>query len=99
MLLRGTFQRELDSTTEWLWDVAMGPVEGLLEDDRAAVLIPDGVIGLLPLHAARDRERPLHHRSLVDGLCSNGARHGARPQPRGGLDSDHRSGRGQSGPR
>lgn len=42
----------LDNTTRWLWRVLIGSlVETLATVDRA-VLIPVGVLGLLPLHAA-----------------------------------------------
>ncbi|MEV6846174.1 CHAT domain-containing protein [Actinoplanes sp. NPDC051411] len=44
---------ELDQVTGWLWDVAMGP---LIDDVRPAgesfALVPCGLLGVLPLHAA-----------------------------------------------
>jgi CHAT domain-containing protein len=44
----------LEETTGWLWDQLMGPVVAALTDlgvERAA-LVPQGWLGLLPLHAA-----------------------------------------------
>ncbi|MDQ7030282.1 MAG: CHAT domain-containing protein [Ardenticatenia bacterium] len=44
----------LEATTRWMWDVAMGPVVERLRErglDRA-VLIPTGLLALLPWHAA-----------------------------------------------
>ncbi|GIV79177.1 MAG: hypothetical protein KatS3mg050_3571 [Litorilinea sp.] len=44
----------LNTTTRWLWDVAMGPLIARLHaaGAREAVLVPTGLLGLLPLHAA-----------------------------------------------
>jgi hypothetical protein len=44
----------LDEMTRWLWDVLMAKLgEALLNRDiRAALLIPQGALSLLPLHAA-----------------------------------------------
>jgi CHAT domain-containing protein len=42
----------LDSTTRWLWDVTMGPVIGGLQGIARVKLVPCGLLGLLPLHAA-----------------------------------------------
>jgi CHAT domain-containing protein/tetratricopeptide (TPR) repeat protein len=44
---RGT----VDAVTSWLW-AAMGPVLAALAPATAATLIPGGLLGLLPLHAA-----------------------------------------------
>jgi len=48
----GSWLRELDDIGEWLWDVAMGPIAQAVLPARAGVLIPAGLLGLLPLHAA-----------------------------------------------
>lgn len=60
--LRVRWLGALDQTLNWLWRVLMGPVTAELEtvtapsDDSGsppeAVLIPSGLLGLLPLHAA-----------------------------------------------
>lgn len=42
----------LDNTTRWLWQVLMGSLVEVLGTVETAVLIPVGVLGLLPLHAA-----------------------------------------------
>ena len=44
----------LDHTTHWLWDALMAPVVQTLTDFGAthAVFIPQGLLGLLPLHTA-----------------------------------------------
>lgn len=60
----------LDNTTRWLWQVLMGSlVETLATTDRA-VLIPVGVLGLLPLHAAwtDDPTLPTGRRYALDQL-------------------------------
>ena len=48
---RETWFGALDNITRWLWQVLMEPVVKALSAERA-VLIPVGVLGLLPLHAA-----------------------------------------------
>ncbi len=59
----------LDGTTRWLWDSVMGP---LLADcqGRCITLIPTGLLGLLPLHAAwRERpSEPTGRRYAIDDL-------------------------------
>jgi CHAT domain-containing protein len=42
----------LDNTTRWLWQVLMGSLIEALGTVERATLIPVGVLGLLPLHAA-----------------------------------------------
>ena len=58
----------LDTVTGWLWDAAMGPVLETLGADRQAVLVPIGLLGLLPLHAAwtKDPGRPTGRRYALD---------------------------------
>ena len=41
----------IDGTTQWLYDTVMGPLLGALEEAKA-VLVPCGLLALLPLHAA-----------------------------------------------
>lgn len=74
---------QLDLTLEWLWDAALGPLLSLdlLSDlylgnqvvDRARplVLVPVGILGLLPLHAAwtADENAPAKRRYALDDLC------------------------------
>jgi CHAT domain-containing protein len=57
----------LDDVTRWLCDVAMGPVLAQLDVDRV-VLIPTGLLGLLPLHAAwtEDKTAPSGRRYAID---------------------------------
>ncbi|MEM7173233.1 MAG: CHAT domain-containing protein [Pseudomonadota bacterium] len=68
--------RELESVTagicRWLWAGLMGPLNSTLKrllaarkaDDpvREVVLLPSGLLGLLPLHAAQDRQK----RTFID---------------------------------
>lgn len=42
----------LDTTTAWLWNAAMGTVLQELRGADALVVVPGGLLGLLPLHAA-----------------------------------------------
>lgn len=60
----------LVKTSEWLYDEVMGPVAAELGGHSGAVLVAGGLLGLLPLHAARtpDRTRPTGHRYLLDDL-------------------------------
>jgi len=44
--------RCLDEVTGWLWPTLMEPVLGNLGKAKQVVLIPGGLLGLLPLHAA-----------------------------------------------
>lgn len=58
----------LDTVTGWLWDTAMGQVLDALGTKRRAVLVPAGLLGLLPLHAAwtKDPGRPTGRRYALD---------------------------------
>jgi len=42
----------VDEVTGWLWPAAMGPVLEALPGVRRALVVPVGLLGLLPLHAA-----------------------------------------------
>jgi CHAT domain len=47
------FSAALEELTHWLWDAAMGPVLAALGPAPGdVVLVPAGLLGLLPLHAA-----------------------------------------------
>ena len=50
----GGWETALEETTHWLWEVAMGPILKMLSNQGAsrATVIPQGFLGLLPLHAA-----------------------------------------------
>ena len=67
-----TWLAALDSTTRWLWDAAIGP---LLDELRKVgteqvTLVPTGVLGLLPLHAAwvKDESCQTGRRYALDEL-------------------------------
>jgi len=70
------WEEALRKVTDWLWTSAMGPiVEDLLRHAPAqedgpprAVLIPGGLLGLLPLHAASrsDPSRPTGREHVLD---------------------------------
>jgi CHAT domain-containing protein/tetratricopeptide (TPR) repeat protein len=51
---RDAWLTALDETTRWLWDTLMGPLTQTITDlgSVRAILIPQGALGLLPLHAA-----------------------------------------------
>jgi len=61
----------LDSVTNWLWDSLMGLLtEKLLESGIShAVLIPQGWLGLLPLHAAWTGGNGKSRRYALDDVC------------------------------
>jgi CHAT domain-containing protein len=62
----------IDETTRWLWDAAMDRVvEGLTDlGSDHATLIPAGLLGLLPLHAAwtEDPAQPTGRRYALDEI-------------------------------
>ncbi|MBE1490967.1 hypothetical protein [Plantactinospora soyae] len=49
---RAAWPAALDELTGWLWPAVMGPVLDRLEGHARAVIIPTGLLPLLPLHAA-----------------------------------------------
>ncbi len=51
---RTAWFNSLEEITHWLWDVLMGPLVDALTSNGVdrAILIPQGLLGLLPLHAA-----------------------------------------------
>jgi CHAT domain-containing protein len=67
---REAWLKELDSLLRWLWDAVMGPMVAALSSQCEAVLIPAGVLGLLPLHAAwtEDPRTPTGRRYACDGI-------------------------------
>jgi CHAT domain-containing protein/tetratricopeptide (TPR) repeat protein len=67
---RAAWFATLDETTRWLWDMLMGPLMEVLGQHgiECAALVPQGWLGLLPLHAAwtdRDGSR----RYAMDEVC------------------------------
>ena len=52
--LKQKWMDTLDNTTKWLWDIFMGQLVAYLLENQInqAVLIPQDLLGLLPLHAA-----------------------------------------------
>jgi CHAT domain-containing protein/predicted negative regulator of RcsB-dependent stress response len=69
---RAAWLEAIKETTRWLWDAAMGPVVEALTDfgNNRATLIPAGLLGLLPLHAAwtEDPAQPTGRRYALDGI-------------------------------
>jgi tetratricopeptide (TPR) repeat protein len=77
------WRQALDETTHWLWDSAMGPIvhslmapEPSRHGNRAltvaqAILIPTGLLGVLPLHAAwrLDDTAPSGRRYALDEVA------------------------------
>lgn len=49
---RPAWNAELNDLTRWLWDEIMGPTLDQLGGAREVTLIPGGLLGLFPLHAA-----------------------------------------------
>lgn len=73
-----TWLDALEATTRWLWDAAMGPVVQSLVQTAGdtgitpgALLIPGGLLGSLPLHAAwtDDSDAPGGRRYALDSVC------------------------------
>ncbi|MFI9248713.1 CHAT domain-containing protein [Streptomyces sp. NPDC053069] len=60
----------LDEVTRWLWDAVMEPVVAALAPAVRAALVPAGLLGLLPLHAAwrEDASAPTGRRYALDDL-------------------------------
>ena len=69
---RAAWHDALDQAAGWLWDAAMQPVAQHLAAQAAAqaVLLPAGLLGLLPLHAAwtEDPSTPTGRRYALDSL-------------------------------
>jgi CHAT domain-containing protein len=61
----------VEEVTGWLWEAVMGPVLEALAPATRAVLVPTGLLGLLPLHAAwtADPAAPTGRRYVLDELC------------------------------
>jgi len=57
-----------DSVTAWLWQATLGPVLDQLGDAESILLVPGGLLGLLPLHAAwtPDKSQPSGRRHAID---------------------------------
>ncbi|MGV1010216.1 MAG: CHAT domain-containing protein [Dermatophilaceae bacterium] len=49
---RQAWWRAVDRTTQWLWEVVMEPVHAQLAEGQAIALVANGLLGVLPLHAA-----------------------------------------------
>jgi hypothetical protein len=66
----GAWLAALDSITGWLWDAVMGPLLPAVAANGRAVLVPTGLLGLVPLHAAwsPDSSRPSGRRYALDGV-------------------------------
>lgn len=64
----GVWLGTVDAVTAWLWNTAMRPVLESLGTGTSAVLVPSGLLALLPLHAAwaPDASRPTGRRYVVD---------------------------------
>jgi CHAT domain-containing protein/tetratricopeptide (TPR) repeat protein len=66
----GAWNGTLDVLTAWLWKAAMAPVLDAVGDASAVVLVPVGLLGVLPLHAAwtADSSCPTGRRYVLDQL-------------------------------
>ncbi|GAB3061349.1 hypothetical protein GCM10027053_24540 [Intrasporangium mesophilum] len=49
---RQAWWRAVDGTTQWLWEAVMEPVHARLAEGQAVALVANGLLGVLPLHAA-----------------------------------------------
>jgi tetratricopeptide (TPR) repeat protein len=49
---REDWWRAIDAVTSWLWEAAAADVLDALGETRRAVLVPAGLLGVLPLHSA-----------------------------------------------
>lgn len=68
--LREAWSDQLDEVTHWLWQVAAGELVAAVGDAGQVTLIPCGLLGLLPLHAAwtDDAATPTGRRYLTDQM-------------------------------
>jgi tetratricopeptide (TPR) repeat protein len=66
----GAWAQAVDDVTEWLWDAGMGPLLEALEPADRATLVPGGLLGLLPLHAAWRPENGSRRYALDDVLLT-----------------------------
>jgi CHAT domain/Tetratricopeptide repeat len=66
--ISGEKAKALDHVTRWLWDVLMGPLLERVAFPPRLTLIPIGLLGLLPLHAAWTSETtaPTERRYVLD---------------------------------
>ncbi|BCJ39758.1 hypothetical protein GCM10010168_77860 [Actinoplanes ianthinogenes] len=66
------WRRHLPGLTGWLWDAVAGPLLDALPGAPRITLVPAGLTGLLPLHAARcaDAARPSGYRYLIDDVVA-----------------------------
>ncbi|MFE7840075.1 CHAT domain-containing protein [Streptomyces sp. NPDC057474] len=64
----GVWRGTLDVVTAWLWNAAMRPVLDCLGTAVSAVLVPTGLLGMMPLHAAwtPDASAPTARRYAMD---------------------------------
>jgi CHAT domain-containing protein len=69
---RRDWMSALDKTTRWMWEICMGEITNRLSGQGVgqAMLIPSGLLGLLPLHAAwtEDADSPAGRRYALDRL-------------------------------
>ena len=68
-----TWQKQLESITAWLWDAVMEPILPALTSQKEVILIPTGLLSLLPLHAAwtPDDDYPTGRRYAIDEIGFN----------------------------
>jgi len=66
--LRVRWTTSLSDITRWLWDVAMAPVLDAIGESAEIAVVPCGLLGLLPLHAAwmDDDTTPTGRRYAID---------------------------------
>jgi CHAT domain-containing protein len=65
---RKAFFDTIDALTRWLWDAVMKPLLDAIAPASEAVLVPGGLLGLLPIHAAwtDDATAPTRRRYALD---------------------------------
>lgn len=63
-------ERRMDELTGRLWESVMAPVVRAVGTGTPTILIPDGPLGMLPLHAAArpDRRAPTGRRFVIDDI-------------------------------
>jgi CHAT domain-containing protein len=67
---RANWEQTLTDTTHWLWQTVMSPIIDALPKQATVTLIPVGLLGLFPLHAAwtEDDTRKTGKRYALDEL-------------------------------
>jgi CHAT domain-containing protein len=88
------WRSELDLLGHWLWDAAVGPILADVQDVERVILVPTGILGILPFHIAwtsdgnRSRRYALDQTAITyapSGRALSSARKRQRPSAAEGI--------------